>query len=100
MSFDFGQNTKNGMPMNPLRTIGSITAYITSLESGTGIGQNRGAKHNSSDGIPPRNIKSIGLFNIGTSDIYNIRLAWHGALKGESEKPLRQYYFRKLLARE
>ena len=64
----------NGMPMNPSITTRIITPHITSLESGTGIGQNNG------DGIPPRNKGRFRLFDRGTSNISNMSASCHGAL--------------------
>ena len=63
MSIDFRQNTNNGLPMNILRAIRSITPQITSTEIGTEIGRN------SDEGTPLRNIGSFGLFGIGVSDL-------------------------------
>ena len=71
----------DGIHVNTLRTIRSISPHITSLKSGTGIGFCR----NSGDGIPPRNIGSSGFFNRGTSYFSNRRTLWHGAEKIVSE---------------
>ena len=87
MSINFGQNTNNGTRMNPSRTIGSISSQIISLESGTGIRQNIGVGSNSGDGIPPKNIKSFGLFERGTLDISNRGASWYIKEKSESENP-------------
>ena len=85
MIIDFRQKTNNGVPMNPSRTIRSITPHITILESGTGIRLNSNVRQNSGDGILPRNIRSFGLFDRGTSDFSNKSASWHGAEKNESE---------------
>ena len=78
----------NGIPMNPPRTIRRITPQITSLESGTGIGQNSNVGWNRSDRILPRNIGIFGVFGFfdrGESDLFNRSASWHCASKIESE---------------
>ena len=71
MSIDFGQNTNNGIPINPSRTIGRIMIQITSMESGTRIVRNIDVGQNSGDGIPTRNIRRFISFGKGTSDVLN-----------------------------
>ena len=73
-----GGNTNNRIPMIPLRVIGSITSHITSLESGTGIGQNGSVGQNSGDGTPPSNIRSFVLFDRRASDLYDRNALCHG----------------------
>ena len=83
MSIDFGRNTNDGIRVNPPITIGSIIPQITSTKSGNerrriGFGQNIG------DYIPPRNIRSFGLFDRVTSEFSDRSVSWHGAVKNES----------------
>ena len=49
MSIYFRRKSNNRIPMNPSRTIGSITLHITSLDSGTGIGWNSDGGRNSGE---------------------------------------------------
>ena len=72
---------------------------ITSLESVTGIGRNISVGRNSGDGILKRNIWSFGLFEVGTSYIFDISTSWHGAAEIESENP-REKEFSKCWPRE
>ena len=69
------------------RNIGSITPHITSLEIGHGIGWNISVRQNSSDEIPPRNIRSFGLFNRGTSYFSNKSALCYVPEKSESKNP-------------
>ena len=81
MSIDFGQNTNNGIPMNPSRNIGSITPQITSMYIGNIIGRNIDVGRNSGDGIPTRNIGRFVLFDNGTSYFSDRITSWNSAEK-------------------
>ena len=85
MSICFGWSTNNVIPMNLLRNIGSITPQIIGLDSGTGIRWNRGVEWNIIGRNSPRNIRSFGIFDIGTSDLSDRSASWHHASKSERE---------------
>ena len=77
----FGRNTNNRITMNPSINIEKITPYITSLDSGTGIGNNSDVRRNIGDIIPLRNIGMFGIFYRGTSDLSDKSTLWHGTEK-------------------
>ena len=64
ISIGFGRNMNDRILINPSRTISSISRNITSLKSGNVIG----FRCTNVDGIPPRNIRSFGLFDLRMSD--------------------------------
>ena len=91
MSIYFEQKMNGGIRVNPSRTIGSISPYITSMNRGTGIrfGSNSGY------GIPPSNIGGFGHFDRGTSD-FTDRSAYMAHIKVKV-KTLESTEFSKML---
>ena len=85
MSIDLRRNTNNGIPMNPSRTVWSITPQISSLESGAELGQNSDAGRNSGGIITPINIRSFSLFDKGTLYLSNRSASCYVTAKYESE---------------
>ena len=59
MIIGFWRNTDDVIHVNPSRTIGIISPYITIMKSVTGIG----FSHNGCGVIPPRNLIIFDLFN-------------------------------------
>ena len=60
--------------------------YISPTPAGSGVKMwIVGSGRNSDDGIPPRNIGTINLFDGGTSYLDYRSAPWHGAAKCESE---------------
>ena len=81
MSIDFWHSTNDNICVNPTKTIRRISPQITSMKSGTEIGFG----HNSSDGIPPRNIRILGLLDRNIPDFTSTSTIWHGSEKSQNE---------------
>ena len=91
---DLGRISNDGIGVNAPRTFRIIRPQITSLNSGTET-RRIGFGRNSDGNIPPRNIGSVKLFDIGTSDFSDRSMVCHGAAKSENENPEGNRFFKK-----